>query len=43
MVIASWWSCVHLVKLDGLTYPQELERIDITLPRVLDFMRSLPR
>jgi pimeloyl-ACP methyl ester carboxylesterase len=34
---------VQLVRLDGLTHPQELERIDVTLPRVLDFMRSLPR
>ena len=32
---------VQLVKLDGITHPQELERIDMTLPRALDFMRSL--
>ena len=31
---------VQLVRLDGLTHPQELERIDVTLPRVLEFMRA---
>jgi len=31
---------VQLVRLEGLTHPQELERIDVTLPRVLEFMRA---
>ncbi len=34
---------VQLVKLEGLTHPQELERIDVTLPRALEFMHVLPR
>jgi pimeloyl-ACP methyl ester carboxylesterase len=34
---------VRLVKLDGLTHPQELERIDMTLPRALEFVRSISR
>jgi alpha-beta hydrolase superfamily lysophospholipase len=31
---------VRLARLEGLTHPQELERIDLTLPRVLEFMRA---
>jgi pimeloyl-ACP methyl ester carboxylesterase len=33
---------VQLVFLDGLTHPQELERIDQLLPKALDFIAALP-
>jgi pimeloyl-ACP methyl ester carboxylesterase len=34
---------VQLTLLDGLTHPQELERIDQTLPKALEFMQSSER
>src|SRR5262249_15626436 len=32
---------VELTRLDGLTHPQELERIDQRLPAALAFMRAI--
>jgi hypothetical protein len=34
---------VELARLEGLTHPEELDRIDLTFPKALDFTRAQQR